>query len=134
MKPSRKTGGFTLLEIMVVVCVIGILLAIAVPNFMRARASARLKTIVANLNQVDSAVAQYGMENNLNPPTPLTQSNLDGTSGTTAYLSWPTGPVQGTYSVTNVGVPATFDGGNVGAMDGTAWQSACTSDPQVCGL
>src|SRR3954454_126321 len=58
--------GFTLVEIMIVVLIIGILLAIAVPNFIKARESSRTKACVANLKQIDSAKEQYAMDNKLN--------------------------------------------------------------------
>ncbi|MGV3723999.1 MAG: type IV pilin protein, partial [Actinomycetota bacterium] len=55
--------GFTLVEIMIVVLIIGILLAIAVPNFIRARESSRAKSCVSNLKQIDSAKEQWAMDN-----------------------------------------------------------------------
>ena len=51
---TRKRG-FTLVEIMIVVLIIGILLAIAIPNFINARQTSRVQTIVANLREVDAA-------------------------------------------------------------------------------
>ena len=65
MKRIRKTKGFTLVEIMIVVLIIGILLAIAVPNFIKARETSRSRTCVGNLKQIDSAKEQYAMENKL---------------------------------------------------------------------
>jgi prepilin-type N-terminal cleavage/methylation domain-containing protein len=134
---NRKTG-FTLIEIMIVVMIIGVLLAIAVPNFMRARATSRLKTILANLNQIDSAVQQWAIEQQKTPGGAVTQSNLDGSTGT-AYISgsvpaWPSGPVTGTYAVSTVGAGATFDGGTGGSMDKLTWEATCGADPPSCGL
>ena len=59
----RGRRGFTLVEIMIVVLIIGILLAIAIPNFVRARNTSRGKACQANLKQVDSATEQYLMDN-----------------------------------------------------------------------
>ena len=61
MKRNKRTG-FTLVEIMIVVLIIGILLAIAVPNFIKARQNSRLQTIIANLKQIESAEEQWAME------------------------------------------------------------------------
>jgi prepilin-type N-terminal cleavage/methylation domain-containing protein len=60
---GRKATGFTLVEIMIVVLIIGILLAIAIPNFVSARASSRAKACVSNLTKIDGATQQYLMDN-----------------------------------------------------------------------
>ena len=60
-RPNNK-AGFTLVEIMIVVLIIGILLAIAIPNFVAARESSRAKACVGNLKQVDSAKQQCAMD------------------------------------------------------------------------
>jgi prepilin-type N-terminal cleavage/methylation domain-containing protein len=69
----RKRTGFTLVEIMIVVAIIGLLAAIAIPAFMKARNSARRNGCINNLRQIDGAKDQYALE-------------YGGTNGST--LSW----------------------------------------------
>jgi prepilin-type N-terminal cleavage/methylation domain-containing protein len=59
MKMFRKDEGFTLVELMVVVLIIGILVAIAIPVFNAASASARLKTCQGNMRTIEGAVEQW---------------------------------------------------------------------------
>ncbi|MEI6914152.1 MAG: prepilin-type N-terminal cleavage/methylation domain-containing protein [Armatimonadota bacterium] len=98
IRKSRK--GFTLIEIMIVVLIIGILLAIAVPNFIQARDSSRIKSCVANLKQIDSAKQQYAMDNKLAGTATVTEANIVGTyiKGT-ALAECPAG---GTYAINAV--------------------------------
>jgi len=60
--PSR--GGFTLVEIMIVVAIIALLAAIAVPNFLRARKRSQASRILEDLRMLDAAVDQYAIERN----------------------------------------------------------------------
>lgn len=62
MRRKKNRLGFTLVEIMIVVLIIGILLSIAVPNFVKARENARVKTCVAQLSRIESAKEQWAME------------------------------------------------------------------------
>lgn len=64
-RPSPRRTGFTLVEIMIVVLIIGILLAIAIPNFISARESSRSRACVASLSQINSAKMQCIMDNQL---------------------------------------------------------------------
>jgi prepilin-type N-terminal cleavage/methylation domain-containing protein len=63
-KLSRGPAGFTLVEIMIVVAIIALLAAIAVPGFLRARKRSQASRIINDLRLIDSAVDQYAIENN----------------------------------------------------------------------
>lgn len=61
---NKKRGGFTLVEIMIVVAIIALLAAIAVPGFLRARKRSQATRILNDLRMIDSAVDQYAIETN----------------------------------------------------------------------
>jgi prepilin-type N-terminal cleavage/methylation domain-containing protein len=63
-KYSRRNAAFTLVEIMIVVAIIALLAAIAVPGFLRARKRAQASRILNDLRLIDSAVDQYAIETN----------------------------------------------------------------------
>ncbi|MFL6528460.1 MAG: type II secretion system protein [Chthoniobacterales bacterium] len=60
---SPRRGGFTLVEIMIVVAIIALLAAIAVPGFLRARKRSQASKIINDLRLIDGAVDQYAIEN-----------------------------------------------------------------------
>ena len=63
LKTLRRTAGFTLVEIMIVVAIIALLAAIAVPGFLRARKRSQASKIINDLRLIDAAVDQYAIEN-----------------------------------------------------------------------
>ena len=102
-----RKSGFTLVEIMIVVAIIGLLAAIAIPNFVKARQSSQINACIANLKQIEGAKANWAMENRkTNADTPG-----DGDLfGNTAYIRVkPECPGGGTYTLEAVDTPPTCD-------------------------
>ena len=96
---NKKNKGFTLVEIMIVVLIIGILMAIAVPNFIQARQTSRKNSCIANLKQIDSGKEQFAMENKLDTGATVAWSDL-----VPNYLkSQPSCPGGGDYTIDVVG-------------------------------
>ena len=70
-KLNRKHAGFTLVEIMIVVAIIALLAAIAVPGFLRARKRSQASKILNDLRMIDAAVDQYAIETNRSTGNPV---------------------------------------------------------------
>jgi prepilin-type N-terminal cleavage/methylation domain-containing protein len=97
-KESYETAaraGFTLLEIMIVVTVIGLLAAIAIPNMIQARATSQTKSCINNLRQIDAAIQQWALENNQGAGALVTAVNI------TPYLGRGTGSLLGVVCPTD---------------------------------
>jgi len=88
-KLNTKRAGFTLVEIMIVVAIIALLAAIAVPNFLRSRKRSQATQVLEDLRILDSAVDQYAIENNKNSGTNPVFADLQSyiKTGTRLYTS-----------------------------------------------
>ena len=74
-KLTTKRGGFTLVEIMIVVAIIALLAAIAVPGFLRARKRSQASKIINDLRMIDSAMDQYAIETTKKTGDPVAVSD-----------------------------------------------------------
>ncbi len=95
-RTSRK-AGFTLVEIMIVVAIIGLLAAIAIPNFIKARTTAQSNACINNLRQIDGAIQQYALEYNQGVGSTITSGQLSPFLGRGTAGSFPTCPAKGVY-------------------------------------
>ena len=103
MKTSRK-AGFTLVEIMIVVAIIGLLAAIAIPNFVKARATSQANACINNMRQIDAAVNEWALEKGQ-----VSGASVTMNTDLTPYIKLnsnnkiPSCPAGGSYTCANVG-------------------------------
>jgi prepilin-type N-terminal cleavage/methylation domain-containing protein len=103
LNASRKSG-FTLVEIMIVVAIIGLLAAIAIPNFVRARTTSQMNACINNLRQIDGAVQQWALETKQASTAPVAFANISGylKSAVTCPAAGSTATFGSSYTVVDV--------------------------------
>ena len=82
MAPQRKLAGFTLIELLIVVLIIAILAAIAVPNFLEFQVRAKVARVKSDMRTLATALEGYYVDNNAYP------TGVNGVGGFSS-LSWP---------------------------------------------
>ena len=96
---GRKISGFTLVEIMIVVAIIGLLAAIAIPNFVRARMTAQRTACIRNLREIDGAKETWALENKKSADSAADDAAVNG------YMKGgaPSCPGGGSYTYGSIG-------------------------------
>lgn len=103
MKMLKGKKGFTLIELVIVIAILGILAGLAIPRFLDATATARGARIVADMRTIDSAIVIYNAKRGALPGSSADIVTNDTAANATKYqllAAWPTPPT-GTAIITN---------------------------------
>ena len=109
---SRKQG-FTLIEIMIVVAIIGLLAAIAIPSYVHARNNSQVNACINNLRQIDGAKQNWALDNKISPTATPGKAFLQpylgrGSAGSLPFCpADPTGGFDSSYNINNLQLPPT---------------------------
>ena len=104
---TMRRSGFTLVEIMIVVAIIGLLAAIAIPNFVKARTASQRNACIANMKQIEGAKATWALENKKTGGDSPAVGDLYGAD---KYIAKePACPAGGAYTINTVDTPPACD-------------------------
>lgn len=105
----RSRGGFTLVEIIIVLAIIGIVIAIAAPTWFRQREISRGNACQENLHKINGAIEQYAMDFRAGQGDPVTMDDLLEPNGVAIPLGYlkkePVCPAGGDYTLPGIGIP-----------------------------
>ena len=106
---TTRTAGFTLVEIMIVVAIIGLLAAIAIPNFVKARTTSQQNACINNLRQIDGAIQQWALEYKQGPTATIAEAEVTPYLKQGSNTACPSGGSSFTdsYAVTDVSTSPT---------------------------
>ncbi|MDD5495480.1 MAG: prepilin-type N-terminal cleavage/methylation domain-containing protein [Candidatus Omnitrophica bacterium] len=96
-EPLNSLTGFTLVEIMIVVAIIAIIIAIALPNYLKTSTVSKKTICINNLKQIDAAIDQWAMENDIPKGAQATEEVYDYVNG--SRITCPSGGVYTLHSV-----------------------------------
>ena len=135
MKMLKGKKGFTLIELVIVIAILGILAGLAIPRFLDATATARGARVVADMRTVDSAIVIYNAKTGSMPASFADLTTAASGANATQYqlLAAEPKPPKGTLKITkNDGTISTKDDSTVDTyeLSGDANNKVCTFDKQ----
>ena len=101
---KSHSGGFTLIEIMIVVAIIGLLASIAIPNFRRNRETAYKNACISNLQQIEGAIESWSLEMKKDEGQPVAYSDIRGYLQRSVVCPAGGTRFEDSYTITTVGV------------------------------
>jgi len=121
-KLNTKKAGFTLVEIMIVVAIIALLAAIAVPNFLRSRKRSQATQVLEDLRVIDAAIDLYSIENNKTNGNAIVWADIQAylKNGTRLYASGGTDILGNAFTIPTVENSPKVNGSTFSALSDVA--------------